>query len=123
MSLNRFAVFVHMRTNTSYDQNGLGEMLCVATDGYFASKAWIIGDEAFNKITGRSFGFLAGDDCLPYKEDKASFRRATNEDLKIMLPKCGPQFVELALEILNLTSNEDEQILQLLKSDWPRASR
>jgi hypothetical protein len=54
--------------------------LCAAEAGYFASGNWLISDEKFNKISGRSFGFLdAFDTGGSYCEDKSLVSKVTQE--------------------------------------------
>jgi hypothetical protein len=117
--LNKFAVLL-VKTGSIYDQTGNGELLCQVSPGYFASDAWIISDEAFRSISGRSFGVVTGDNNGEYKVDKSDVRRVSVVDIKLMLPKCNPEFI---LSSLNIIQNEHEQILQYAQSYWPRINK
>lgn len=98
-NLNNFAIMA-VTPGSTFDQSGNGELLCIATKGYFASSAWIESDERFNEVIGSSFGVITGDDGMEYKEDKYKFSRPSLDKIQELLPKCDSYFIQKANEIL-----------------------
>lgn len=59
----------------------------MAISGYFASTAWLKGQEQFESIMGRSFGWFDFEDQQEYKDDKSQIRLMTLEEYKEHKPK------------------------------------
>ena len=74
-----------------YNKDGIDYIVNVM-DGYAASDAWKISDEAYNKIAGRSFFGLFGDDGKCVCCDKGQVRRITSKEeygiSASLSPKC-----------------------------------
>ena len=54
--------------------------LIKADDGYFASRAWRISDDAYYQIIGSKFGGLFGDDGTKSWIDKHEIRRLLSDE-------------------------------------------
>lgn len=57
-----------------------GDYLVKVTDGYFASDAWMNGDEAYNDILACKFGGIFGDDGKQAHCDKCKIRRLASDE-------------------------------------------
>ena len=66
----------------------------LAQEGTFAASAWLISDEAFNSISGRSFSWVAPDGGQ-YTDNRQIFSRPTEEQIKSGL---SPRLKEIAVE-------------------------
>ena len=99
--LNQF-VLMSVTAGGRYDmtEDNSGKVLGIAEDGYFASTAWRDSDEAYNNISGTSFGITTGDDNIMYKEDKYKMSRPSLEQVRYMLHKCDENFQKRANKIL-----------------------
>ena len=97
--LNNFAIMKY---------NGK-DLLCLVQAGYFASTAWLESQEAFNQVTGESFGIITGDDNQEYKESKYKFRLPESKKEVIELLKtCCKSF---QIEAVNyITESKMERI-------------
>lgn len=62
-----------------YNKDGIDYIVNVM-DGYAASDAWKVSDEAYSKIAGRSFFGLFGDDGKCVCCDKGQVRRITSKE-------------------------------------------
>jgi len=60
--------------------NANNQLYPAVVTGYFAGKAWLKSDEAFQQVSGDSFGVLTFDDDRQYKQDKRSIQKPTIED-------------------------------------------
>lgn len=57
-----------------------GDYLVKVTGGYFASDAWMKGDDAYADVVGRKFGGIFGDDGKHSYCDKGNIRRLTSDE-------------------------------------------
>ncbi len=99
MYLNNF-VIMEVTKGTPLDMSGEGEILGIATKGYFASEAWIVSDESYRKMSGTSFGVITGDDDIEYCEKRNLMSRPTEEKVKELLPHCCDEFIKRTLKLL-----------------------
>lgn len=89
-----FAIMsVSKGSDIDQSEDSSGKLLCLAQEGYFASTAFIEGDERYAEVSGRSFGIITGDDGFEYKEDRSRFRRPKNmEEVEQLLERCSESF-------------------------------
>lgn len=110
MNLNNFAVM-------TFKGNPL---LCLVQEGYFASTAWRVSQEAFQKIIGSSFGIITADNNMEYKEDKYKFRLPSSEGEVLNLlssSNCCDNFINRIKPLLNETEIMTLYMLLDLRSE------
>ena len=96
-------MFVFLEAGSKYETLP-GSELClgIAEAGYFASSEWLESSEAFEQVTGRSFGIITGDDNTSYKEDKSKIRDWTDyKQINEHLNNCSDDFKERVNTILS----------------------
>ena len=79
---------------------GSGLVLGIA-NGYFAGTAWVKGDDAFEQVSGRSFGIITGDDNGEYRDDKGKMNRVGKKELLEHLQGCCDEFRIRAKRVLD----------------------
>ncbi len=93
-------VLMSVKQGSKLDMSSAGHLLGIAEEGFFASTAWLKGDEEYNKVSGSSFGITTGDDDMFYKESKFKMSRPTEEQVKFLLLKCDTNFIKRAKKLI-----------------------
>lgn len=88
--------------NYAVYNNGNGDCLVKVTGGYFASDAWMKGDEAFKAIAGRKFGGIFADDGKASQCDKGNIRRLNSDEEFDNLYQSSCLFFKVLLKVLEL---------------------
>lgn len=88
--------------NYAVYNNGKEDYLVKVTSGYFASDAWMIGDEAFKAIAGRKFGGIFADDGKESQCDKGNIRRLSSDEEFDNLYQSSCLFFKVLLKVLEL---------------------
>lgn len=79
-----------------------GDYLVKVTGGYFASDAWMKGDEAFGQVLGNKFGGIFGDDGKHAHCNKCNVRRLTSdEEFEQLFASAHPAF-KFAMKCLDI---------------------
>ena len=88
--------------NYAVYNNGKEDYLVKVTSGYFASDAWMKGDEAFNDVAGRKFGGIFADDGKQSQCDKSNVRRLNSDEEFENLYQSSCLFFKVLLKVLEL---------------------
>lgn len=88
--------------NYAVYNNGHEDCLVKVTSGYFASDAWMKGDEAFKGIAGRTFGGIFADDGKVSHCDKSNIRRLNSDEEFENLYQSSCLFFKVLLKVLEL---------------------
>lgn len=88
--------------NYAVYNNGKEDHLVKVTGGYFASDAWMKGDEAFKAVLGRTFGGIFADDGKKSQCDKGNVRRLNSDEEFENLYQSSCLFFKVLLKVLEL---------------------
>lgn len=93
--------------------------LIKAEKSYFASKAWMISDEAYNKIAGCKFGAIFGDDATHSWVNRSDIRRLTSEEEFEQLYEKSCLYFKVMLKVLDILEGMKNQMIK--SGDIPSA--
>ena len=79
-------------------------------DGYFASRAWRISDEAYQQVTGTKFGGIFGDDGTESWVSKFDVRRLTSDEEFERLYEASHIYFKVMMKVLDLLDAKQEQM-------------
>lgn len=96
--------------NYAVYNNGEEDCLVKVTGGYFASNAWMKGDEAFKAIAGRKFGGIFADDGKQSQCDKGNIRRLNSDEEFDNLYQSSCLFFKVLLKVLELCKAKRETL-------------
>lgn len=88
--------------NYAVYNNGKENYLVKVTGGYFASDAWMKGDEAFKAVLGHTFGGIFADDGKKSQCDKSNVRRLNSDEEFENLYQSSCLFFKVLLKVLEL---------------------
>lgn len=88
--------------------------LIKATDGYFASKAWKISDEAYAQIAGSKFGGLFGDDGTKSWVSKYDVSRLSSDKEFEQLYNASHVHFKVLLKVLDILDEEQKKLTDII---------
>ena len=95
-------------------------ILIKAEEGYFASQAWKISDEAYNEIVGCKFGAIFGDDATYSWVNKSDVRRLTSDEEFEQLYEKSCLYFKVMLKVLDILEEVKHQMIEAQDIDEAR---
>ena len=93
-----------------------GDHLVKVTDGYFASDAWMKGDEAYADVTGDKFRGIFGDDGKQATCNKSNIRRLTSDkEFSELFSAAHPAF-KFAIKCLEIFGKLEKPRIEMLEA-------